>query len=101
MKTLSERSVVSRVLYSGFALALAFATQGGTAHAAAAGAAFTTFDKDALGCLDSKNGINCNHYTEKSKVHQRRTCRCWTFRWRILLLRHRSKLSARWLSGRR
>src|SRR5438132_1313568 len=36
---------------------------------AVSGAAFTTFDATAGGCLDSPNGINCNHYTAKDKVY--------------------------------
>jgi hypothetical protein len=36
---------------------------------AVSGAAFTTFDATLGGCLDSPNGINCNHYTAKDKVY--------------------------------
>ena len=40
-----------------------------TAGAVVAGAGFTTFDAALLGCLDSPNGINCNHYTAKDRVY--------------------------------
>lgn len=33
------------------------------------GAAFTTVDSSIGGCLDSPNGINCNHYTYKTEVY--------------------------------
>lgn len=41
----------------------------GTSNDALAGAAFTTFDANQGGCLDSPNGINCNHYTSKRRVY--------------------------------
>jgi len=36
---------------------------------AAGGAGFTTFDATLGGCLDSPNGVNCNHYTAKDRVY--------------------------------
>jgi len=36
---------------------------------AVSGAAFTTFDAVLGGCLDSPNGVNCNHYTGKDRVY--------------------------------
>jgi cysteine-rich repeat protein len=35
----------------------------------AAGAAYTTFDEVQGGCLDSPNGVNCNHYVSKWDVY--------------------------------
>lgn len=34
-----------------------------------AGATFTTFDATRGGCLDSPNGVDCNHYTTKDRVY--------------------------------
>lgn len=34
-----------------------------------AGATFTTFDATRGGCLDSPNGVDCNHYTSKDRVY--------------------------------
>ena len=34
-----------------------------------AGAGYTTFDKTYGGCLDSKNGVNCNNYASKEQVY--------------------------------
>lgn len=39
------------------------------AAALVAGAGYTTFDADRGGCLDSKNGINCNNYQSKEDVY--------------------------------
>jgi hypothetical protein len=39
------------------------------AHAIVAGAGFTTYDKDQLGCNDSPNGIDCNNYDSKDDVY--------------------------------
>jgi len=36
---------------------------------AAGGGGFTTFDATLGGCLDSQNGVNCNHYTAKDRVY--------------------------------
>lgn len=33
------------------------------------GAAYTTFDRVQGGCLDSHNGVNCNHYATRSSVY--------------------------------
>jgi hypothetical protein len=34
-----------------------------------AGAGYTTFDTTVQGCLDSKNGVNCNRYASKSAAY--------------------------------
>jgi hypothetical protein len=36
---------------------------------AVTGAAYTTFDATQGGCLDSPNGVNCNHYNAKTDVY--------------------------------
>ena len=55
----------------GFALlaALAALSVATPVLAAVNGAGFTTFDATLGGCLDSPNGIDCNHYTGKDKVY--------------------------------
>lgn len=45
---------------------LSFASSAG---AIVAGAGFTTFDSTLEGCLDSKNGVNCNNYEGKEYVY--------------------------------
>lgn len=42
---------------------------GASSAMAVGGAGFTTFDATLGGCLDSTNGINCNHYVDKTKVY--------------------------------
>src|SRR2546428_5845350 len=49
-------------------LALVIGPAAGPAWAVS-GAAFTTFDAVLGGCLDSPNGVNCNHYTGKDRVY--------------------------------
>jgi hypothetical protein len=39
-----------------------------SAGAIVAGAGFTTFDSTLKGCLDSKNGVDCNNYEGKEYV---------------------------------
>ncbi len=39
------------------------------ATATPAGAVYTTFDEVQGGCLDSPNGVNCNHYETKADVY--------------------------------
>lgn len=38
-------------------------------RALVAGAGFSTFDRDRGGCLDSKNGVDCNNYEAKDAVY--------------------------------
>lgn len=42
---------------------------GGSGSAVVHGAAYTTLDATALGCLDNPTGVVCNHYTAKDKVY--------------------------------
>jgi len=60
----TRRLAARRVL--GTALALGFL---GVLASPAFGAGYSTFDQSALGCLDSPNGVDCNHYTSKDKVY--------------------------------
>src|SRR5262245_28370483 len=39
------------------------------AGAVVTGAGYTTYDDTLQGCLDSPNGVDCNHYTAKDKVY--------------------------------
>ncbi|HYY68837.1 MAG TPA: hypothetical protein VE734_03820, partial [Terriglobales bacterium] len=39
------------------------------AMATVTGGGFTTFDQTIGGCLDHKNGINCNNYADKADVY--------------------------------
>lgn len=49
--------------------ALLFLAVASTASASIAGAAYTTFDENLGGCMDSPNGVNCNHYAGKEYVY--------------------------------
>ena len=52
-------SLLPLLLLAGFPVALA----------TPAGAVYTTFDDTQGGCLDSSNGVNCNHYESKADVY--------------------------------
>jgi hypothetical protein len=50
-------------------MALAVTGVGSAGASAPHGAAYTTFDATAGGCLDGSNGVDCNNYTGKDKVY--------------------------------
>lgn len=68
-----QMGIGAKIAGSAAALFAMVACSGGepidTSNQALAGATFTTFDANAGGCLDSPNGINCNHYTSKRRVY--------------------------------
>jgi len=66
IKRLSTMSI-ELLIISGLALTTACLedkNKGGNASAV-----FTTFDANEGGCLDSQNGVNCNHYKDKANAY--------------------------------
>lgn len=69
---MSTRALVSSlVVLSAMSLARCAppGAEQGTTGSNGGGGAFTTFDRTRGGCLDSPNGINCNHYTSADRVY--------------------------------
>lgn len=68
-----RKKIGTKILGSAVALFALAACGGaepvGSSSDGLAGATFTTFDENRDGCLDSPNGVNCNHYTAKNRVY--------------------------------
>lgn len=65
MSDLSSSALLSRCALGALAICLFVPL----ADATPAGAVYTTFDDVQGGCLDSPNGVNCNHYESKADVY--------------------------------
>ena len=69
MTSVENCTRIFTVLLSIAMLALVVIASAAGSAWAAGGAGFTTFDATLGGCLDSPNGVNCNHYTAKDRVY--------------------------------